>query len=577
MALRRPSLKTDLQCLLLLVFTLMCARVNAQSAYAPYGKDYYSLLDRYEIMSSRLENNFHSSFHPYQRKDIASFAHRVLNDSMNLSARDRFNLQYVLNDNWEFADTMIGNSVKPFLRYFYSKQNAIMNHRDKDFQVQVQPILYLTLGKESVNGKQNPDWMVLNTRGAELRGTIGKRLGFYTMLTDNQAMFPTYVMNAIHTTNAVPGESFYKDLPGDQTKLYKYFFKGNGVDFFTARGYVSFDLYKKFINLQVGQDKNFLGNGYRSLLLSDYSSPYPFARMTTKVWKLNYTLLFAQLYYNTSNQPGSQFPKKNLAVHHLSMNIGRQLNIGLFEAVMYPKNPDLSYFNPIIFYKAIVNQLGASDKAIIGIDWKYNFEKHFSLYGQVLINEFKLSEVTSGRGWWGNKQAVQLGFKYVNVFNIRNLDFQFEANIVRPYVYSAKDSSASSYTNTNMSMGHPLGANFTEFLFIGKYQPMNRVNLTLKSFFIKQGLDLNGKNWGSNPLLPYTSRVNEYGNYIGQGDLSRTVFLDLTFTYMVKHNLFIDLKQITRNQSSVSGMFNLRDSYSSISLRLNMQPRLQEF
>jgi hypothetical protein len=390
-------------------------------------------------------------------------------------------------------------------------------------------------------------------------------------------MFPTYVMNKINSTDAVPGESFYKDLPGSQTKFYKYFFKGNGVDFFTARGYISFDVYKKYINLQLGQDKNFLGNGYRSLLLSDYSSPYPFARLTTKVWKLNYTLLFAQLYYNTSSQPGSNFPKKNLAVHHLSMNIGRHLNIGLFEAVMYPMNPDVSYFNPIIFYKAIVNQNGASDKAIIGIDSKYNFAKHFSLYGQILINEFKLNEVVGGRGWWGNKQAVQFGVKYVNAFGIKNLDFQVEANIVRPYVYSAKDSSASSYTNTNMSMGHPLGANFMEFLFIGRYQPVNRMNLLFKSFFIKQGLDSNGKDWGSNPLLPYTSRVNEYGNYIGQGESSHTVFFDFTLTYMVKHNLFIDVKQIMRNQSSASGMFDLKDNYTSISLRLNMQPRLQEF
>ncbi len=556
---------------------LFYSTANSQSANAPYGKDYYSLLDRYEIMSNRLENNFHSSFHPYQRKDIASFANRVSSDSMILSLCDRFNLQYLLNDNWEFVDTTFGNSKKTFLKHFYAKQNAVVNHYDKDFEVQVQPILYLSIGKESVDGVQNPDLMIVNTRGAEVRGTIGKHLGFYTMLTDNQAMFPTYVMNKINETDAVPGESFYKDLPGSQTKLYKYLFKGNGVDFFTARGYISFDVYKKYINLQIGQDKNFLGNGYRSLLLSDYSSPYPFARLTTKVWKLNYTLLFAQLYYNTSSQPGLNFPKKNLAVHHLSMNIGRHLNIGLFEAVMYPMNPDVSYFNPIIFYKAIVNQNGASDKAIIGLDCKYNFAKHFSLYGQILINEFKLSEVVGGKGWWGNKQAVQLGVKYVNVFGIKNLDFQMEANIVRPYVYSAKDSSASSYTNTNMSMGHPLGANFTEFLFIGRYQPVNRISLLFKAFFIKQGLDTKGKNWGSNTLLPYTSRVNEYGNYIGQGDLSHTVFLDFTFTYMVKHNLFIDLKQIIRNQSSASGMFDLRDNYTSISLRLNMQPRLQEF
>jgi hypothetical protein len=550
---------------------------KAQSAFPAYGKDYYHLIDRYEIMSNQLVNSFHSSFHPYQRKDIAEFALQRLKDSTLLSGQDHFNLNYLLIDNWEYVDSSFGQSKKPFLKNLYTKKNALWNHHDKEFDIQVLPIIYWTAGKESVNGSTNPDMLITNTRGAELRGSIGKNLGFYTVLTDNQALFPTYTMDRIQEYNAVPGESFYKTLPGSTTKLYKYFFKGNGVDFFTARGAVSFNLYKKYINIQLGQDRLFLGNGYRSLLLSDYSAPYPFARITTKIWKLNYTLLFAQMMYNTSNVPNTLFPKKNLAIHHLSLNLNKHLNIGFFEAVMSSRNLDLAYFNPVIFYKAIVNQAGASDKAVIGFDAKYNFANHFSIYSQVLINEFVLREVTGGRGWWGNKQAVQLGAKYINAFNIHNLDLQVEANIVRPYVYSAMDSSASAYTNTNMSLGHPLGANFDEYIFIARYQPTNRLTLIGKAFFVKQGLDPAGKDYGSNPLLPYTSRVSDYGNFIGQGDLSHTSFIDFTASYMLKQNLFIDLKQTLRNQTSSSGLYDLKNNITSVSIRLNMQPRLQEY
>ncbi|MBS1486550.1 MAG: hypothetical protein JST43_03105 [Bacteroidetes bacterium] len=549
----------------------------AQSAYVAYGKRYYQLIDRYEILSGRLENNFHSSFHPYQRIDIADFAHRRLNDSSLLSQQDRFNLNYLLTDNWEFADSTYGKSRKPFLKNFYTQKNSLWNHHDKEFDIQVLPVIYWTAGKETVNGSVNPDMVITNTRGAEIRGNIGKSIGFYTMLTDNQAMFPTYAMDWVQYYNAVPGEAFYKILPGSSTKLYKNFFKGNGVDFFTARGAVSFNLYKKYINVQLGQDRLFLGNGYRSLLLSDFSSPYPFARFTAKVWKLNYTLLYAQMMYNTSSIPNSRFPKKNLAIHHLSMNLNKHLNIGFFEAVMSPMGLDAAYFNPVIFYKAIVNQTGASDKAMIGFDAKYNFAHHFSAYSQIVINEFVLREVTGGRGWWGNKQAVQLGLKYMNAFNIHNLDLQAEANIIRPYVYSAQDSSASAYTNTNMSLGHPLGGNLKEYIFIARYQPLNRLTLIGKAFFITQGLDPLGKDYGSNPLRPYTARVNEYGNYIGQGDLSHTHFYDFTASYMLKHNLFIDFKQTFRNQTSALGLYNLSNNITSISIRLNMQPRLQEF
>lgn len=550
--------------------------LHAQSAYAAYGKDYYHLLDRYEIQSGKLLSTVHTSFHPYQRLDIANFARTLQRDSLHWSKQDQFNLQYLVNDNWEYADSATGNSAKPF-HGMYKKVNSIWYHRDKEFTVQVQPVLYFTAGKETVNGKVNSDMLMLNTRGVEIRGSIGDNLGFYTFLTDNQALFPTYVMNTIEDTKAVPGEAFYKVFQGADTKLYKHFFKGTGVDYFTARGAVSFNLYKKNIQVQVGQDRLFLGNGYRSLLLSDYSSPFPFARITTRIWKLNYTMLFAQMMYNTSSTPNVRFPKKNLALHHLSMNIGKRLNIGLFEAVMSGGNLDLGYFNPVIFYKAIVNQAGSADKAIVGFDGKYNVNRSVSLYGQVLINEFVLSEILKGRGWWGNKQAVQAGVKYINAFGVSNLDLQAEANIIRPFVYSAIDSSAASYTNTNMSLGHPLGANLMEYIFIARYQPSPKLSLTGKVFYIRQGLNKVGENWGANPLISYTSRVQEFGNSIGQGDLNKTSFLDLTATYMLRHNLFIDLKQTLRTQTSASGTHDLKNNIFSVSLRLNMQPRLQEF
>ncbi|MBY0427126.1 MAG: hypothetical protein K2Q22_15935, partial [Cytophagales bacterium] len=335
--------------------------------------------------------------------------------------KDKFNLNYIANDNWEFADSGRANR-KPLLKFMYKKQNALLNHQSKDFEVIVNPVLYLSGGKEFVNGKLNSDWMILNTRGVELRGMIGKRLGFYTFIADNQAMFPTYVMDRIGQTQAVPEENFYKIFPGDQTSLYKYFFKNRGVDFLTARGYITFDLIKNIINVQFGHDKNYIGNGYRSLFLSDFSSPYLFAKISTKVWIFNYTLLYAQLTSNASNLGNNLFQKKFYTVHHLSLNLGKHVNVGLFEGIMYSRGDalELNYFNPIIFYKAVENQLGSKDKAVVGLDIKVNAAKHFSFYGQLLINEFVGKEVFSNRGWWGNKQAFQIGAKYINVANVKN-------------------------------------------------------------------------------------------------------------------------------------------------------------
>ena len=47
--------------------------------------------------------------------------------------------------------------------------------------------------------------------------------------------------------------------------------KTTGYDYFDARGYFTFNV-TKYIDVAFGYDKNFIGNGYRSLFLSDFGN-----------------------------------------------------------------------------------------------------------------------------------------------------------------------------------------------------------------------------------------------------------------------------------------------------------------
>src|SRR5690606_40679865 len=82
---------------------------------------------------------------------------------------------------------------------------------------------------------------------------------------------------------------------------------------------------------------------------------------------------------------------------------------------------NVGYLNPIIFYRSLEHQDGSLDNAMVGMDYKINFARHFSFYGQFMLDEFKLDEVLSGEGWWANKFGIQTGLKYINVFGIDNL------------------------------------------------------------------------------------------------------------------------------------------------------------
>ncbi len=61
-----------------------------------------------------------------------------------------------------------------------------------------------------------------------------------------------------------------------------------GYDYPLAEGYLSYSP-GKYFNIQFGHGKNFIGDGYRSLLMSDNASPYPYFKLNTTFWKLKYT------------------------------------------------------------------------------------------------------------------------------------------------------------------------------------------------------------------------------------------------------------------------------------------------
>ena len=554
----------------LLIATIFPAILFAQSVNAPLNEDYYHLIDRYEIRSGTIQSYFFTSRTPYQRRSIAYFVDSLQSTDQQWSSSDRFNFDYLRNDNWEWSDSADFASKKPFLKHFYRAKSDLYHVNERDFDLHVNPVLYLGLGRETGSDVNT----YINTRGVQIRGMIDKKLGFYSFLGENQVVFPAYTRDYIFNGyKVVPNEGFWKD------------YKENGTDFFTARGYISFDP-TRHINLQFGHDKFNVGNGYRSMILSDYAPAYLFLKMETKVWKINYTNLFtemtADIFTSGRSLIGTRdYPKKYMAFHHLGINIGKKLNIGVFESVVY-SNADsvnnggieLKYMNPIIFYRAVEQQNGSSDNVLLGMDFKWLPFKKISLYGQLVLDEFLLENIREGDGWWGNKYSLQLGGEYVDAFGLSNLDLQLEANISRPYTYSHGDT-YNSYSHYRQPLAHPLGANFTEIVGIARYQPMGRLMLTGKLIMAKYGADSEGTNFGGDILKSNTTRENSYGNEIGQGLENNLLFGDFTASYQLKHNFFIDLKHIYRKQKTDND--DLSTNYSSFALRWNIPQRLNEF
>ena len=229
-----------------------------------------------------------------------------------------------------------------------------------------------------------------------------------------------------------------------------------------------------------------------------------------------------------------------------------------------------------IFYRAIEQQGGSPDNALLGMDFKWNFLKRFSVYGQFVLDEFLLENLREGNGWWGNKFAAQIGGKYVDALGIQNLDLQLEYNLVRPYAYT-HFSNFTNYSNYRQPLAHPLGANFTELIVIGRYQPLDRLSFTGKWILASKGADPINSNFGGNILLDNRTREQDFNNEIGQGIATDLTFFDFTSTYQLKHNLFFDAKFVYRDLNSDIDLRDITSSFVSAAVRFNIPQRFHEF
>lgn len=502
----------------------------------------------------------------YALAGIRSYMQRA---DKSLSKVDEHNINSAyLNSLVEMADPAereLYKSRKPVAKRFFQTPANLYEVHTPDFNLVVNPVFQYIVAKE----KDNDSHLFLNTRGIALRGQIARKLGFQAYLTDNQERSPSWVQGFINERDAVPGNGFYKE-----------FKDAGGVDYFEARGYFTFNA-AKFIDISFGYDKHFIGNGQRSLFLSDFGSNGLFLKLNTRIWKLNYQNIFMEL-QNTEARGGDRLiGKKYAAMHHLDVNLTKWLNVGLFEGVVFgrPNRFDFAYLNPIIFYRSIEQQNGSWDNSVAGLDFKANVARKFQFYGQLLLDEFKLSEIRSNKGWWANKFALQLGAKYIDAFSIPNLDLQLEHNRVRPFTYSHRDSVAN-YTHYNQPLAHPLGANFSEWIAIARYQPAAKWMLEGRLMHYVQGRDSSATSYGSNIFLPSVApyRVSDYGFKIGSGWKTNVLFASLLLQYEWRENLFIELNATVRRQSTKTApIMENNTSVFALGIRWNMHRRNLEF
>ncbi len=428
------------------------------------------------------------------------------------------------------SDTFNVSSKYSFFDWIFNKN--IYGVKKEDYTFRLNPIFTVQGGGDGVYSTR---------RGGYARGTIGKKFKWVTSFIENNQSFDPRITSIIEETAVAPGEAEVKNPFKDA----EYSVSTGGLLYTPS----------KFYKLSAGHGKNFVGNGYRSLLLSDFANNYPFISNEITIGRVKYTSVVAEFidFTNTMTSDGLK-PKKYGSFHYLDVLATKKLKIAFFESVIWAGDStgrtqiDVNYLNPFALFRPLEYNIGSPDNMLIGLNGSWDIHKTISLYGQLIMDEMHSENLLFNPTWWANKYGYQAGLKLHNL-PIKNLVVLGEHNMVRPFTYS-HNTSANNYGHNYNALAHPYGANFREFIGVVNYRK-KRFNLNTRLVYIAGGDEQTDSiSDGKDIFKSYADREFEDGYKIGYGVKYNQLFWDTKINYILnpKYLLMLELGYQNRTE-----------------------------
>jgi len=193
--------------LYIVLFISLSSGLCSQVSFLDYNPIHFHSLDR---ISSIYPDKFtsHSSIRytdPIQLVDM-------LDSIQSYRAVDQIGLKRLILEYDEIlpflADSHSLNQkkIKGIFNSFYKTPTQFFAVNTDNFELRVNPLLNLSVGNNDGNA------LYQNTRGIKLRGSIDKKIYFYSAIYENQREFLPHVNARINRWNAIPGQGFFKSF-----------------------------------------------------------------------------------------------------------------------------------------------------------------------------------------------------------------------------------------------------------------------------------------------------------------------------------------------------------------------------
>jgi hypothetical protein len=465
-----------------------------------------------------------------------------------------------------YEDTVTAQSDRSWLHRKFFEEH-LLSVQQPGFTIYGDIILdeYIGYDKREVTVRNKKNHLpMMNTRGYEVSGSIGKSFYFETNFYENQGRFGAYVDSFIRDYRVIPRQARFKNI-GD----------GLGFDFNYSNARLVYTPNKHLL-FDLGYNRNFVGDGYRSMLLSDYATDHPYFKAALTFGNFQYTAMWSQ-YITEESRSGELYaygyPHKWGQTYLLDWKATKRFTAGLFESVMWAgsnaqQRNDLSitYASPIMFLHAGQSKSGVTNNELIGLNLKYEILPNTFLYGQAAADELGKDAK--------KRYAAQLGIRAADLLRVRNWNALLEYNTARPYTYSS-DTNQTTYTHAYLPLAHPLGANFKELLGVTDYSYKNWW-FRLEGLVAKYGNNIQNVNYGRNIL---NTETNYPAGKIttGQGASTNLYYGDLRVAYIFnrKSNLRIEGNLTYRRERGLGNKYE--DLIATIGLRMSFRNLYYDF
>ena len=365
------------------------------------------------------------------------------------------------------------------LQYYDVTETLFKKHlfevKGQNYYLTISPVIDLAKGKDLSDTSERK--LFQNTRGFFIEGDLFKNFSFSTSFFENQSRFAQYEsayyasIGELYPNSSVGYTSQNAVIPGSgRTKP----FKETGFDYAYAIGNIVYKPHRSIL-LSAGNSAHFIGDGHRSILLSDNSAPAPFFRATFQIsskWKFDYLRmrLINLLRKPASSSVESYYETKGYSVNYLSYLPNSKFCVSFFEGIIWSRGDSIIskkvhplYYNPIQF----IANLSFTDKeiySIIGLNLSYSLVPKHRIYGQLALGNIADKQI-----------AYQIGYRGYNYFGWKNFMVQLEYNSVSKNMYSSSNPRLN-YSHYNLPLSHSQGSSFQEFIL--------RSNFERKRFYI---------------------------------------------------------------------------------------------